>query len=222
MLFEEIVLFFLANRLTNQKELNFDFILSNLPSILNLIEYQSLPSPPIFIWLILKQKSRWKLCAIFLLSYSLCSHFCTKCRENSIDFLVWIICRLTDLDWSYYYSVILFIFFILFVKNKHLERCFVNLVYKLIQTHVGNLLLIFFFLFLFKFLIEKKKKPKKFKMIDSLVHASALYVFIELSGFPRNSDIFKTLFPRFRPFHFREHVLTWKKIVWVSTNWLVG
>jgi hypothetical protein len=71
----------------------------------------------------------------------------------------------------------------------------------------------FFFPFLFKFLIEKKKKPKKFKMIDSLVHASALYVFIELSGFPRNSDIFKTLFPRFRPFHFREHVLTWKKIV---------
>lgn len=69
MLFEQIVLFFLANRLTNQKELNFDFNLSNLPSILNLIEYQS--SPLLFIWLILKQKSRWKLCAIFLLLFVL-------------------------------------------------------------------------------------------------------------------------------------------------------
>lgn len=50
MLFEEIVLFFLANRLTNQKELNFDFNLSNLPSILNLIEYQSPPPPFLFGW----------------------------------------------------------------------------------------------------------------------------------------------------------------------------
>lgn len=49
MLFEEIVLFFLANRLTNQKELNFDFNLSNLPSILNLIEYQSLPPPHFYL-----------------------------------------------------------------------------------------------------------------------------------------------------------------------------
>ncbi len=150
MLFEEIVLFFLANRLTNQKELNFDFNLSNLPSILNLIEYQSLP-PPHFYLVDFETKIPLKTVChlspivffVFSLLYQMPRELDWFSRVNnlSIDGS-----RLVLLLFGYP-----FYFFILFVKNKHLKRRFVNLVYKLIQTQFGNLLLIFFFLFYLNF-----------------------------------------------------------------------
>ncbi len=149
MLFEQIVLFFLANRLTNQKELNFDFNLSNLPSILNLIEYQS-PNPPHFDLVDFETKIPLKtVCHLSPVIFFVFSLLYQMPRE-----LDWF-SRVNNLSNDGSRLVLLlfgcpfyFLFYLLKKKQKTFGTTFCKSVYKLIQTHVGNLLLICFSFFI--------------------------------------------------------------------------